>query len=414
MNLHRWIPFILIISSFTIIIEAYVLFHWTKYAKKRKFNKLAYKIPIFISILAIFSSLFFNIQRLYSSSPNLSYNFFLIFSSLWYLPKLVIAPFLLIKDLINFLKNILFSIRNKKNIAKHSNISEIDYSKRRTIETVGWTFAAIPFFSAGLGLTRDTTSIQFHIIELELPKFPIKDGAFTIVQISDIHSGSLLSKKLIDKTVRAINDAKPDLVVITGDFVNFRIEELDFILPSLNNLYPTYGTFGCMGNHDYYVGKENISKFNQKLEKVGIKLLNNSNYQINTGKGIVQIAGVENSGMSNQNYADFDKALEGLNPESSIIMLCHEPNNWEKSILRKLPIDLTLSGHTHGGQFGVNIVGKEISPASLVYKYWAGLYKVGDQYLYVNRGLGTTGPPFRVGVKPEITICKLRAPQTIV
>ncbi|HOQ50087.1 MAG TPA: metallophosphoesterase, partial [Candidatus Kapabacteria bacterium] len=281
MNLHRWIPFILIISSFTIIIEAYVLFHWTKYAKKRKFNKLAYKIPIFISILAIFSSLFFNIQRLYSSSPNLSYNFFLIFSSLWYLPKLVIAPFLLIKDLINFLKNILFSIRNKKNIAKHSNISEIDYSKRRTIETVGWTFAAIPFFSAGLGLTRDTTSIQFHIIELELPKFPIKDGAFTIVQISDIHSGSLLSKKLIDKTVRAINDAKPDLVVITGDFVNFRIEELDFILPSLNNLYPTYGTFGCMGNHDYYVGKENISKFNQKLEKVGIKLLNNSNYQIN-------------------------------------------------------------------------------------------------------------------------------------
>ncbi|HPU23991.1 MAG TPA: hypothetical protein PL149_07560, partial [Candidatus Kapabacteria bacterium] len=213
MNLHRWIPFILIISSFTIIIEAYVLFHWTKYAKKRKFNKLAYKIPIFISILAIFSSLFFNIQLLYSSSPNLSYNFFLIFSSLWYLPKLVIAPFLLIKDLINFLKNILFSIRNKKNIAKHSNISEIDYSKRRTIETVGWTFAAIPFFSAGLGLTRDTTSIQFHIIELELPKFPIKDGAFTIVQISDIHSGSLLSKKLIDKTVRAINDAKPDLVV---------------------------------------------------------------------------------------------------------------------------------------------------------------------------------------------------------
>ncbi|MEJ5244291.1 MAG: metallophosphoesterase [Bacteroidota bacterium] len=321
---------------------------------------------------------------------------------------------MIIKDLIVFFKYILISIRNKKNIAKHSNISEVDYSKRHSIATVGWSFAAIPFISAGFGLTRDTNSIQFQVVELELPKFPLKNCQFTIVQISDIHSGSLLSKKLIEKTVSAINDIKPDIVVITGDFVNFRIEELDFILPSLNNLYPTYGTFGCMGNHDYYVGTDKISKFNQKLEKVGIKMLNNSNIQINTGQGIIQIAGVENTGMSNQNFANFDKAIEGLNPNNSIILLCHEPNNWEKSILKKLPIDLTLSGHTHGGQFGINIIGKEISPASLVYKYWAGLYRIGEQYLYVNRGLGTTGPPFRVGVKPEITIFKLKAPKKIV
>jgi predicted MPP superfamily phosphohydrolase len=134
-------------------------------------------------------------------------------------------------------------------------------------------FCCNSFFSAGFGLTRDTNSIQFQVIELELPKFPLKNSQFTIVQISDIHSGSLLSKKLIEKTVSAINDIKPDIVVITGDFVNFRIEELDFILPSLNNLYPTYGTFGCMGNHDYYVGSDKISKFNQKLEKLVLKCL---------------------------------------------------------------------------------------------------------------------------------------------
>ena len=117
MNLHRWIPFILIITFFTILIEAYVLFHWTKYAKKHKFHKLTYQIPIVISFLAIISSMYFNFLRLFSNSPDLKYNFFLIFSSLWYLPKLVIVPFLIIKDLIVFFKNILISIRNKKNIA---------------------------------------------------------------------------------------------------------------------------------------------------------------------------------------------------------------------------------------------------------------------------------------------------------
>lgn len=413
MNAHRWIPFIFFITSITIIIEAYVLYHWTKFAKKQNFHKLTYQIPIAISIFAIISSLIFNISRLYSNETNLINNFFLLFSSLWYLPKFIIFPFLIIIDFISIIKYIYFFIRNKQNITKHSN-NTVDLTRRNTISTISWSLAAVPFATAGVGLIRDTNQLKYYEINLELPRFPIKDGEFVIVQISDIHSGSMLSKRLINKTISAINKIKPDVVVITGDFVNFKLSELDIILPALNNLYPIYGTFGCLGNHDYYIGKNNMSKFLSKLESVGVQMLNNENVKINTGRGIVQIAGVENTGMSRQNFADFDKAIAGLSDESSIILLCHDPTNWEKSIVGKLPVDLTLSGHTHGGQFGISLFGREISPAPIVYKHWAGLYRIKDQYLYVNRGLGTTGPPFRVGINPEITIFRLQASKQIV
>ena len=414
MNIHRWLPFILFITTFIAIVEAYVLFHWTRFVKKQNFHKLTYQIPIAISIVSILISFIFNLNRLYSNEINLKFNLFLLFSSFWYLPKLIILPFLVIKDILAFFKYIYFLLRNKQNITKHSNIANVDFSKRSTIATLSWTLASVPFATAGVGLMRDTSLIRYNIVRLELPKFGIKQGEFTLVQISDIHSGSLLSTRLLEKTISAINDIRPDIVVITGDFVNFNIKELDIILPALNNLYPVYGTYGCLGNHDHYVGDKNLAEFSEKLARVGVRLLRNENVVINTGMGSVQLAGVDNTGMSNQNYADFPKALNGLSTDESIIMLCHEPNNWEKSMVEKLPIDLTLSGHTHGGQFGFNIFGRETSPAELVYKYWAGLYRQKDQYLYVNRGLGTTGPPFRVGVNPEITIFKIKASQQIV
>lgn len=413
MYIHKWLPFIIFITTFITIVEAYVLFHWVRFAKKQNFNKLSYQIPIVISVVAILLSFIFNLNRVYSNEINLKLNFFLLFSSFWYLPKLVILPFLVVRDILVFFKYIYFLLRNKQNITKHSNNENVDLSKRNTISTLSWSLASVPFATAGVGLLKDTSQIKYQIVHLELPKFGIKQGVFTIVQISDIHSGSLLSTRLMEKTVDAINNIKPDIIVITGDFVNFNLKELDIILPALNNLYPVYGTYGCLGNHDHYVGEANLEKFTKKLKNVGLHLLRNENVTINTGMGTVQLAGVDNTGMSNQNFADFPKALNGLSPDESIIMLCHEPNNWERFIVGKLPIDLTLSGHTHGGQFGFNFFGRETSPAELVYKYWAGLYRIKDQYLYVNRGLGTTGPPFRVGVNPEITIFKIKAAQQI-
>ena len=167
-----------------------------------------------------------------------------------------------------------------------------------------------------------------------------------------------------------------------------------------------------MVNHDHYV--ECIDEFIERLQKCGVEMLINSNRTIDTKMGIVQIAGVDNTGMSKQDFADFDKAIDGLDQTNSIIMLCHDPTNWDKSIVGQLNIDLTLAGHTHGGQFAFNLFGKEFSPAGFVYKQWAGLYHSKSQYLYVNRGVGMTGPPMRVGVNPEVTLFRLNYDNSLV
>lgn len=409
MTIHKWLPFILSITSFIIIVEAYVLYHWTAFAKKRNYNKLSYRVPIIISALVVILSLVFNINRLYASDIKLEYNIILIITSFWYLPKILIFPILILKDLTKLFKYIVFSLRNKKNNQDvENNLPSEGKSRREVISTIGWSMALVPFGMAGFGILRETGHIKFHHVNLNLYKFPALLENLKIVQISDIHAGSYISEEQFAKVRQAVNSLNPDIVVITGDFVNFDIKELNFISKELYRISSKYGVYGCMGNHDHYVGKDGIDEFIKRLNDSGVKMLVNENHTIDTGMGKIQIAGVDNSGMSHQDFADFDKALDGLDESNSIIMLCHDPTNWDKSIVGKLPIDLTLAGHTHGGQFGVNIFGKDISPAGFVYKQWAGLYQNKDQYLYVNRGVGMTGPPFRVGVNPEVTLFRLR------
>jgi len=249
---------------------------------------------------------------------------------------------------------------------------------------------------------------------LKLIRFPESIESFKIVQISDLHAGSYFSSQQFAEVRYIVNSLNPDIIVITGDLVNFKYEELEVIENDLRRLNANYGVFGCMGNHDHYVGSDKLPIFLEKLESLGIRMLINENYTINTGLGIVQLAGVDNSGMSGQNYADFDKATKGFDGSNSIIMLCHDPTNWEKSVVGQRNIDLMLSGHTHGGQFGANLFGREFSPAAFVYKQHAGLYHQKEHYLYVNRGVGMTGPPFRVGVNPEITSIRIRKASNLV
>ncbi len=415
MNVHKWIPFLLIITFFIALVETYVLYHWTRFAKKRGMPKYVWITPWIISGLVLLVSLWLNMDRIFNDEIMLRYNTLLIIASFWYMPKLIIVPFLLVKDLIKLFKYITFSLRNKNKIqAKEIKTNLADKKRREVLSTIGWAMALVPFGLAGYGILSTSRNIKVHRHKFEFARFPQNIENFRIVQISDIHAGSFTSKSLFIQTRLMVNNLNPDLIVITGDFVNFRIEELDIISDELSLLRANYGVLGCWGNHDHYVGEENMPEFARRLESLGVKMLVNSNHVIDTGMGKVQIAGVDNTGMSYQNFADFDKALSGLDESNSIVLLCHDPTNWDKSIRDKLDIDLTLSGHTHGGQFAVDIFGKVISPAELVYKQWAGLYSSKDGHLYVNRGIGMTGPPFRMGINPEITVIDIKRASNLV
>lgn len=251
-----------------------------------------------------------------------------------------------------------------------------------------------------IGLFNATYSYRVETRRLNLPgdwKQPLR-----IVQISDLHAGSLYSATPFKKVVNTVNALKPDIIFVTGDFVTSDPNELHKLIEPLSNMRAAYGIYGCLGNHDHYMSDEEHILLKEMIRSTGIDLLINTNLSTEIRGQKLTIASVDNYGMR-QKFGDFDKALAGVDTSSLIILLNHDPNAFDDKIKGRSP-NLTLCGHTHGGQIGIRIAGLELSPAKLFYDYSADLYKVGVQYIYVNRGIGMTGPPVRIGMRPEITL----------
>jgi hypothetical protein len=242
-----------------------------------------------------------------------------------------------------------------------------------------------------------------------------------IVQISDIHVGSFKEKEPIKKGIEMINQENADLVFFTGDLVNNKASEMDDFISIFDKIKSKYGVFSITGNHDYgdYVRWEsqsakadNFRYLMKQHEKLGWKLLMNE-HKILKIKGIdLAIIGIENySGLPQfAKYGSLPKAYEGLPKVDLQILLSHDPSHWDVEVRKMFKaIDLTLSGHTHGFQFGIEIPGWfRWSPSKYIFKQWAGLYKEGEQYLNVNRGFGFLGYPGRVGILPEITVIEIK------
>lgn len=211
---------------------------------------------------------------------------------------------------------------------------------------------------------------------------------------------------------RIIDGLNADLIVITGDFVNSKPGEMSIIARELAKLKAPEGVLASLGNHDHYNTPEQHRTLVKGIRELGIDLMVNEHRRVGNGDASIIIAGTDNTGFR-QDFADLDLALQGVEPGEPTVLLAHDPTFWDKEVVRQRPVDLMLSGHTHGGQFGIQALGFEWSPAQYVYEQWAGLYRKGDQALYVNRGLGTVGPPIRIGVPPEITVFTLRAPKAM-
>ncbi len=248
--------------------------------------------------------------------------------------------------------------------------------------------------------------------------FPKQLEGLKIVQLSDIHLGSFgKNPKVLQETIKQINEIKPDLLLFTGDIVNNFADEMDGFESYLNQLQAKYGKFAIAGNHDYgdysnwpdSVSKEqNLLRIREGLTRVGFKLLLNQWSSVKIKDTSICIVGVENWGRPPfPQYARLDLAMNGIPVNSFDILMSHDPAYWQAKVVHQTNIPLTLSGHTHGGQFGIKLAGIEFSPIWLIQKDWGGLYRSGNQYLYVNRGLGTVGFPGRIEMKPEITVLTL-------
>ena len=268
-----------------------------------------------------------------------------------------------------------------------------------------------------------TNRYNYHVrrIKLALPKLPAAFKGMKIVQISDIHSGSFDSHEAVARGIEKIMAERPDLILFTGDLVNNKADEIEPYMDIFSKLSAPLGVYSTLGNHDYgdYVpwpsrGEKaaNLERLKAAHGKMGWKLMMNEHVLLNRGADSIALIGIENWSAKPQfpKHGDLAGAYHGLagKPAPVKILMSHDPSHWDAQVLPGFPdIDITLSGHTHGMQFGVEIPGFKWSPVKYVYRNWAGLYQQGAQYLYVNRGYGFLGYPGRLGILPEITVLEL-------
>ena len=296
--------------------------------------------------------------------------------------------------------------------------NESTIPKRRKFLTLLATgLAAIPFSTMLYGTTRGKYAYTLNKVKLTFKDLPAAFEGFKIVQISDIHAGSLDSKSGVTKGVKMINDQEADLVVFTGDLVNSDKDEVNEYIDIFKDINAKYGKFSVLGNHDYYgvpdgkaAEKTYWEDFFKKYQAMGFQLMNNENQMIEKEGDKICLVGVENWGRGRYfpKRGDLDKALSAVEKEDFCILLSHDPTHWEEKVIdHQKHIHLTLSGHTHGCQFGVNMPGFKWSPIQYRYDKWMGLYEEAQQYLYINRGFGFLAFPGRVGMWPEITVLEL-------
>ena len=297
-----------------------------------------------------------------------------------------------------------------------------DSSRLDFLVKTGFILGGIPLISLVYGLIRNPYRYKLYKSKVPIKGLPASLDGLRIVQISDIHSGSFTFKEPIKNAIEIINQQNADVVFFTGDLVNSVAAEMEPYIDVFDKISSKYGVYSILGNHDYgdyHAWKTREQKVANMVllkdihKRLGWDLLLNEHRLLNIEGASLGIIGVENiSGKLHfKVYGDLSVAHQDC-PDCDVkILLSHDPSHWDKEVIKAYKdIDLTLSGHTHGMQFGIEIPGFiKFSPIQFVYKKWAGLYKEGNQYLYVNRGLGFLGYPGRVGILPEITLLELKS-----
>ena len=292
-------------------------------------------------------------------------------------------------------------------------------SRRKFISGLAFGIAAIPFAAILYGMYKGKYNYKVVKHVLHFDDLPEAFDGYRITHISDIHTGSFDNRPEVEQAVNMVKAQKSDMILFTGDLVNNLSSELLPWKDLFGELKADDGVYSVLGNHDYgdYIDwdstaakEQNLEELKQLQKDMGYDLLLNENRFIERDGQRLALLGVENWGVGGFKKAgDLSKAAEGVRPDDFKILMTHDPSHWNEVVIRDdYHYHLTLSGHTHGMQFGIEIPGwVKWSPIKYKYKHWAGVYKVKEQYINVNRGFGYLGYPGRVGIWPEITVIEL-------
>lgn len=398
----------------------FLIFQWYSYQAIKTFTSnrwLLFAYFLFV-IMVVGNLLFYTVvlERSTSNEPRLMYAIGFFISLFVF--QILVTIFLLGEDIFRIPQGIYAYF------SKMPDQVQFLPQRRKLISQIAIGLAAIPFASLLYGMFRGKYNFKVLSYKLEYDDLPEAFEGFKIAQISDIHSGSFDNPKKVQYGVDLVNAQDADVVFFTGDIVNNRAEEILPWIQTFKKINAKHGVYSILGNHDYgdyspwespEAKKKNMEDLKKAQKKMGWDLLLNESRFIEKQGQRIAILGVENWGSGGFKKAgDLNKALSNVAAEDFKILMSHDPSHWEAEVIpHPFNIHLTLSGHTHGMQFGIEIPGWiKWSPIKWRYKQWAGIYEKLNQRLNVNRGFGYLAYPGRVGIWPEVTVITLNRAKT--
>lgn len=408
---------IIIFFVVSVLIEFYFLQAVKTFTQDFSLQKKNIILYVAYGLMAI--SLIMGIASVIYPPPNWNnfFRFMLSVVMILLICKLLGSVFLLVDDVVRLFRWVvsLFNRKPEEVVDAAQGISRLKFFSQLAI-----TFTVIPAVGFIYGVVRGAYKYRVHNVKVPSPNLPPEFDGFKIVQLSDIHTGSFMDDSALKKAFDIVMQQNADMILFTGDLVNNEAKELNGFEEQFSRLKAPYGVYSVLGNHDYgdYVQwdsvdakKQNLETLKKKQAEFGWRLLINEHVPIEKNGSKIALIGIENWGgnMRFPRYGKMHEAYTGTEDFPFRILMSHDPSHWDMQVLLDYQdVDLTLSGHTHGMQMGIEIPGFKWSPVQYVYKNWAGLYKQGKQFLYVNRGLGFLGYPGRLGIWPEITVMELK------
>lgn len=405
--MSRWLLPLIIITALIILVEIYTFqaFKTVSKSKLIRFSFLFISVAVYINFFIVF----LNYSRSDGQTPQFQMAVGMLLTVL--IPKLVIILVLFGEDFYRWIVKGISAISNGE--------TKPLPSRRKFISQLALGLAAIPFASFIYGIIQGKYNYKVLKYQLSFKDLPEAFDGFTITQISDIHSGSFTNKEKIQYGVDLINQQKSDIMLFTGDIVNNKADEMDNWINVFEKLEAKEGKYSILGNHDYgdYMDwkspQDKIANF-QKVkdihQKIGFDLLLDEHRYLEKDGQKIALLGVENWGKGFNQAGDLQRASANIKKEDFKILMSHDPSHWEYKVKQDpFNYQLTLSGHTHGLQMGIEIPGWiKWSPSKFAYKQWAGLYEEAGRFINVNRGFGYHAFPGRVGIWPEITVIELK------
>ncbi len=398
---------LVILFAIIILLEVYA-FQAIKSITKNKIIRYSW---LFVSIAVYANFLYVSLtyDRTQGQTPQFQMAMGLLLTVL--IPKLVVLIFMFGEDIYRWILKLISAISSGETAPL--------VGRRKFISQIALGLAALPFASFIYGIVQGKYNYKVIKYQLTFDDLPDAFDGYTITQISDIHSGSFTNKEKIQYGVNLINEQKSDLMLFTGDIVNNKADEMDNWIDVFSQLEAKEGKYSILGNHDYgdYMDWkdpqdkiDNFQKVKDIHKQIGFDLLLDEHRYLEKDGQKIALLGVENWGKGFNQTGDLQRAAAGIKKEDFKVLMSHDPSHWEHKVKKDdFNYQLTLSGHTHGLQMGIEIPGWfKWSPSQFVYKQWAGLYEEFGRYINVNRGFGYHAFPGRVGIWPEITVIELK------